>query len=115
MSKLLANPAPYTAFLAGILVFAPGLTFIAAIQVVATAKADLSETAVALAVVVAINVALVWLPLLTFLVAPEATARRLAAFNAWLRRHSHLILSVVLIAAGLIVAVSGLVGLIQKG
>jgi len=113
MSKLIANPAPYTAFLAGILVFAPGITFIAAIQVVATSKADLSETAAALAV--AINVALVWLPLLTFLIAPEATTRRLAAFNAWLRRHSHVILSVVLIAAGLILAINGLTGLIQKG
>ena len=115
MSKLIANPAPYTAFLAGILVFAPGITFIAAIQVVATSKADLSETAAALAVVVAINVALVWLPLLTFLIAPEATTRRLVAFNAWLRRHSHVILSVVLIAAGLILAINGLLGLIQKG
>jgi len=115
MSKLIANPAPYTAFLAGILVFAPGITFIAAIQVVATSKADLSETATALAVVVAINVALVWLPLLTFLIAPEATTRRLASFNAWLRRHSHVILSVVLIAAGLILAINGLIGLIQKG
>ena len=64
---------------------------------------------------IAINVALVWLPLLTFLIAPEATTRRLAAFNAWLRRHSHVILSVVLIAAGLILAINGLTGLIQKG
>ena len=115
MSRLIANPAPYTAFLAGILVFAPGITFIAAIQVVATAKAGLAETAEALAVVVAINVALVWLPLLTFLIAPEATTRRLAAFNAWLRRHGHVIFSVVLVAAGVIVATDGLVGLIKKG
>jgi hypothetical protein len=115
MSKLIANPAPYTAFLAGLLVFAPGLTFIAAIQVVATAKADLSETVAALAVVVAINVTLVWLPLAAFLVAPQATTRNLVTFNTWLRRHSHVILSVVLIAAGVIVAINGLVGLIQKG
>ena len=60
VSRLIATPAPYTAFLAGLLVFAPGVTFIAAIQVVATANADLSETAAGLALIVIINVSLVW-------------------------------------------------------
>src|SRR5581483_2215795 len=40
-ARLMANPAPYTAFLAGILIFAPGVTFLAGIQVVATAQATL--------------------------------------------------------------------------
>ena len=40
------------------------MTFIAAIQVVATAKASLDATVTALAVIVVINVSLVWLPLL---------------------------------------------------
>jgi hypothetical protein len=62
VSRLIAAPAPYTAFLAGILVFSPGVTFIAAIQVVATAKGDLSQTAAGLALIVVINVSLVWPP-----------------------------------------------------
>ena len=115
MARLTASPAPYTAFLAGIVVFAPGVTFIAAVQVVATAKTSLSLTVVGLAVIVAINVALVWLPLLAYLVAPEVTTRRLVAFNAWLRRNGRIILASTLVAAGLIVAISGLIGLIQKG
>ena len=69
VSRLIATPSPYTAFLAGILVFAPGVTFIAAIQVVATANADLSETAAGLALIVIINVSLVWLPLILYLAA----------------------------------------------
>jgi hypothetical protein len=115
MARLMASPAPYTAFLAGILVFAPGVTFIAAIQVVATANADLSLTAAGLVVIVIINVALVWLPLLAYLAAPDLTARHLTAFNAWLRRNGRFILSGAVVIAGIILTVNGIAGLIQKG
>lgn len=114
MARLVARPAPYTAFLAGILIFAPGVTFIAAIQVVATSQASLDATVTALAVIVVINVSLVWLPLLGYLAAPGPTARRLAGFNAWLRRNGRLILAVVMIAAGLILAINGLTGVLTK-
>jgi Sap, sulfolipid-1-addressing protein len=115
MGRLMASPAPYTAFLAGLLVFAPGVTFIAAVQVVATANADLSLTAAGLIVIVVINVALVWLPLLAYLAAPGLTTRHLGAFNAWLRRNGRMILSGVLVIAGIILTVNGIAGLIQKG
>lgn len=115
VGRLMANPAPYTAFLAGLLVFGPGVTFIAAVQVVATSNADLSETTAALIVVVVINVALVWLPLLAYLAAPDLTGRRLMAFNAWLRSHGRIILAGVLVIAGIILTVNGITGLIQKG
>ena len=115
VSRLIAAPAPATAFLAGILVFAPGVTFIAAIQVVATAHADLSETVAGLALIIIINVSLVWLPMILYLAAPEPTTRRLAAFNGWLRRHGPAILSGALVAAGAILTVNGITGLIQKG
>jgi hypothetical protein len=114
MARLVARPAPYTAFLAGLLIFAPGVTFIAAIQVVATSQASLDATVTALAVIVVINVSLVWLPLLGYLAAPGPTARRLVAFNAWLRRNGRLILAVVMIAAGFILAINGLTGVLTK-
>jgi uncharacterized membrane-anchored protein len=115
MGRLMANPAPYTAFLAGLLVFGPGVTFLAAVQVVATANADLSETAAALIVIVVINVALVWLPLVAYLAAPDFTSRHLGAFNAWLRTHGRIILAGALVIAGIILTVNGITGLIQKG
>ncbi len=114
MARLVASPAPYTAFLAGLLIFAPGVTFIASIQVVATSQASLDATVTALAVIVVINVSLVWLPLLGYLAAPGPTARRLAAFNAWLRRNGRLILAAVMIAAGFIVAINGLTGVLTN-
>jgi Sap, sulfolipid-1-addressing protein len=113
-ARLIASPAPYTAFLAGILIFAPGVTFIAAIQVVATAQASLDATVTALAVIVVINVSLVWLPLLGYLAAPGPTTRWLVAFNAWLRRNGRLILAAAMTAAGLILAINGLIGVIGK-
>jgi Sap, sulfolipid-1-addressing protein len=115
MARLTANPAPYTAFLAGILIFAPGASFIAAIQVIATSNADLQATVAGLALIVVINVSLIWLPLLAFLLAPGHTTRRLSAFNEWLRRNGRMILACTLVAAGVIVAIDGLVGLIRKG
>lgn len=113
-SRLISNPAPYTAFLAGILIFAPGVSFIAAIQVVATSKASVDATVVAIAVIVVINVALVWLPLLGYLAAPGPTTRWLMSFNGWLRRNGRLILAAVMVAAGLIVGINGLIGVIAQ-
>lgn len=112
MSKMVAKPAPVTAFLTGILVFAPGVTFVAALQVVATSQASLRLTVVALVTVVAINVFLVWLPIVCYVAAPGVTARRLGAFNGWLRAHAAVLLSSVLVVAGAIMVGDGLYGLV---
>ena len=112
VSKLVANPSPLTAFLAGLLIFAPGATFLAALQVIATSRADVQQTAVALIVVVVINVLFVWLPIVLYLVAPEVTTRYLTAFNGWLRAHGKAILVWVLIVAGAIMIGNGIYGLV---
>ena len=84
--RLTAQPAPFSAFLVGILLFAPaGVTFLAAVQVIATAKADVALTVLAVILVVVINVVLVWLPIVLYFLAPEKTGRSLMAFNGWLR------------------------------
>jgi hypothetical protein len=44
VSRMIANPSPVSAFLVGILVFSPGVTFLAALQVIATARADIELT-----------------------------------------------------------------------
>jgi hypothetical protein len=111
ISRMVADPAPMSAFLVGILVFAPGVSFLAAVQVIATARASLDLTVIALVIVVVINVLLVWLPIVVHLVAPEATTRRLTAFNGWLRAHGKLILICVLVAVGGIMVINGIYGL----
>jgi Sap, sulfolipid-1-addressing protein len=112
VSRMIANPSPGSAFVVGLLLFAPGVTFIAAIQVIATANASEGLTTVALIVVVVINAALVWLPLLLHLVAPGVTTRRLTAFNGWLRANGNKILIGVLLVGGAILVGNGIYGLI---
>ena len=114
VSKMIANPAPASAFAVGLLLFAPGITFIAAVQVIATANADIEETTTAIIIVVVINAILVWLPLLVHIVAPGATTRYLTSFNGWLRANGNKILIAVLLVGGVIVAVNGILGLVQK-
>ena len=111
VSRMIADPAPGSAFAVGLLLFAPGITFIAAVQVIATASASLELTTVAIIVVVVINAALVWLPLLVHLFAPGMTTRYLTSFNGWLRANGNKIIIVVLLVGGLIVTINGIVGL----
>ena len=81
---------------------------------IATANADIEETTTAIIIVVVINAILVWLPLLVHIVAPGATTRYLTAFNGWLRANGNKILIAVLLVGGVIVAVNGVLGLVQK-
>ena len=111
VSRMVADPAPLSAFLVGILIFAPGVTFLAAVQVIATARASFDLTLVALIIVVVINVLLVWLPILLHLIFPEATTRYLTGFNGWLRAHGKVVLICVLVAVGGIMVVNGIYGL----
>jgi Sap, sulfolipid-1-addressing protein len=111
VSRMVANPAPLSAFLVGVIVFAPGITFLAALQVIATARAGVGLTVLALIIVVVINVLLVWLPIVFHVAVPGITARYLLAFNGWLRAHGKIILTVVLIAAGAIMIGNGIYGL----
>jgi len=113
VARLATSPGPKAAFLAGVLVFGPSMTFIAAVQVVATAHADTALTAAGIVVVVTIDVMLVWLPFLAYLAAPEPTTRHLAAFNGWLRLHGRVILAAALAVAGVVVTANGLAGLIR--
>jgi hypothetical protein len=112
ISRVIARPATKTGFLAGLIVYTPSLTFAAAVQVVATSNGSTGENVLALAFVVVITVAFVWLPLGLYLLAPDRTGRQLGQFNAWLRRHGPLLLRCALTAAGVILTIDGVVGLI---
>jgi Sap, sulfolipid-1-addressing protein len=110
--RLAANPAPLSAFLVGVLVFAPGATFLAALQVIATARASVQLTALAVIIVVVTNALLVWAPIILHALVPQATTRYLMAFNGWLRAHGKAILAGVLIVVGGIMLGNGTYGLV---
>ena len=110
MARLIASPAPGTALLAGVVV-APSVTFVAAVQVIATAKASTAITTLGLALVVVIAVAFVWLPFVAFLAFPGPTSRWLATFNGWLKAHGRVLALGALTVAGIYLVINGLAGL----
>jgi hypothetical protein len=111
MDRLVAQPSPRTAFIAGLLLFAPGVSFIAAVQVIATAHATVAVTVAAVVIVVIISALVVWLPLVAYLAAPDATTRRLRKMNDGLRTHGREIATVALAVAGAVLVVDGALGL----
>ena len=110
VARLTANPTPRTAFVVGLVLFAPSTTFIAAVQVVATADVGVRVTAGALVLVVALSAAVVWLPLLAFLAAPDATTRALRSANEWLRVRGRTVLVGAMWVAGTVLVVNGALG-----
>lgn len=113
VSRMIANPSPVSAFVVGMLLFSPAVTFLAALQVIATSRADIEVTTLAVAVSVLIYVVLVWLPLVLFLAAPGLTARHLRAFNAWLRAHGSALLVGAIVVVGVLMVFNGSYGLIS--
>jgi hypothetical protein len=111
MSKLISMPSPRTAFAAGVLIFAPSTTFIAAVQVVATAEAGVPITALTLVIIVLLTCLVVWLPLLAYLATPAATTRWLKTINDWLKAHGTIVLVDALTLCGIVLVVNGALGL----
>jgi len=106
-----AHPRPLTALAVGVLLFMPGVGFIAAVQVIATAKASAVATAAALVMVVVIDLAFAWVPVVVYLIAPEATTRALKTINAWISTRGQALLVIALAALGAILVIDGAIGL----
>jgi hypothetical protein len=107
IARLTASPRPLTAFLAGVILFAPSTTFIAAVQVIATSKADTSLVALAMLIVVVLTALTVWLPLIAYFAAPEATTRTLRNANGWLIANGRMLAVSALLIAGVALVVNG--------
>jgi hypothetical protein len=104
VSRMIANPSARSAFGVGLLVFGPGVTFLAALEVIATAQASIELTTLAVTIAVVITALLVWLPLVFYLMTPGPTEHRLKAFNGWLRVHGVAVLAAAMIVAGAVIA-----------
>jgi Sap, sulfolipid-1-addressing protein len=111
VARMTVTPGPKAAFIVGILVYSPSLTFVAAVQIVATSKASVAYSVLALILVIAITVLCVWLPLLLYLLMPERTGRLLTSFSGWLRRHGQVLLVGGLMVGGVLLTLDGILGL----
>jgi hypothetical protein len=111
MARLISRPSPLTAVLVGILLFYPSPGLIAAVQAIGTSGDSLGLEALGMALVVLVDVLVIWVPLLVYLIAPDATTRALRAFDDWLRAHKRTITIAGLAAVGIILIVNGGLGL----
>ena len=111
LARLISQPSPLTAVLVGILVFYPSAGLVAAVQAIGTSHDSLGLEAVGVALVVLVDVIVIWVPLLVYLIAPDATTRALRGFDDWLRAHKRTITIVGLVAVGVILVVNGSLGL----
>jgi hypothetical protein len=111
ISRLLARPRPWAAFIVGLLVYAPSLTFIAAVQVVATSRASFAANVLDTAVVIAITVVFAWLPLVLYLLAPDGTLRVLRSCDSLLRSHGYVLAVAALGIGGVLLTLDGILGL----
>ena len=111
VSRLTAQPSPRTAFTAGLIVFAPSVTFLAAVQVIATAGTRPLVTAIGLLIVVNVCLLVVWLPLFGYFAAPSATTGMLKSCNDWLRAHGREVTAWALVIGGVALVVNGALGL----
>jgi Sap, sulfolipid-1-addressing protein len=104
--------------LAGVLVASialyvvPSPVYLAALEVVGTAKLDTAAKVAWVFLVVALVLITVEVPVLLFLLAPEQTVPRLQGVDAWLGRHTRTLLAGVLGVIGLWAFIDGLVGLL---
>jgi threonine/homoserine/homoserine lactone efflux protein len=110
VNRMLATPGSKEAFIVGVVVYSPSLTFVAAVQVIATARQSIAVSILDIAVVIAITIAFVWLPLVLYLLAPDRTGRLLSRFNGWLRSHGHVLAVGALAVGGAVLTINGILG-----
>jgi hypothetical protein len=111
LGRLLASPKPRQAFIVGVFVYTPSAAFIAAVQLIATARVGTAAAVGDLIVIVGITIVFVWLPLIFYLVMPERTSRMIMAFNNWLRVHGRTLVEAALLVGGILLTLNGLLGL----
>jgi Sap, sulfolipid-1-addressing protein len=112
MSRAASQGGLFAIFVAGIALYLPSPTYLAALEEVGSTKMSPAAAAVWLLIVVALVLITVEVPVLLFLLAPGWTVPKLEAVNAWLDRRGHTLLVWVVGALGLWLFLEGLVGLL---
>ena len=102
----------FAIFVAGLALYLPSPTYLAALEEVGSTKMSAAATAAWVLIVVALVLITVEVPVLLFLLAPGWTVPKLEAVNGWLDRHGHSLLVWVVGAIGLWLLLEGLVGLL---
>ena len=85
--RMLNEGTPWAAFAAGLILNLPGIWYLDALKDIAQANPSTATVIVEILVFIVIMFVLAELPLIGYLIAPEATQLRVAGFQAWMSRN----------------------------
>jgi hypothetical protein len=85
--KMLAEGTPWAAFAAGLILNLPGIWYLDALKEISRGNLSTAAVIVNILVFMVIMFSLAELPLIGYLVAPEATKLRVAAFRDWMSKN----------------------------
>ena len=105
------GPSLWVAGVAGLGIALPSIDYLAVLAVIVASGADRSTQVGALLVFNVVAFALVELPLVAYLLAPDRTRASMAALNDWIRSRRRRGVAAVLAAVGCVLLVAGIVGL----
>jgi hypothetical protein len=112
VERAVGHDSLWIAWAAGALYSAPGAYYLAAMALLAKLDRPTATTVVAIVAFNAIMFALIELPLVSFLFAPERTQKLAQQLNGWMSRHQRSLVAVAAGAGGTYLLVSGLSALL---
>jgi hypothetical protein len=86
-SQMLNEGTPWAAFAAGLIVCLPGIWYLDALKDIADSNPSTATVIVDILVFIVIMFVLAELPLIGYVVAPEATQQRVTSFQTWMSRN----------------------------
>lgn len=111
LSRLLDGQSLWVAGAAGLGIALPSVDYLAALAVIGTADISSTTRLAALLIFNVVAFALVEIPLLAYLVAPDRTRARLSALNDWLRARGRRGVAALVAVVGVVLLTVGLAGL----
>jgi Sap-like sulfolipid-1-addressing protein len=108
--RLLTGPSLWVAGAAGLGIALPSVDYLAALAVILASGAAATTQVGALLIFNAVAFAIVEIPLLAYLLAPQATRDTMAALHDWIRSRRRIEVTVLLAAVGCVLLGVGLAG-----
>ncbi|GAA2774808.1 GAP family protein [Mycolicibacterium pallens] len=110
LSRLLDGPSLWVAGVAGLGIALPSVDYLAALAVIAAGTVDYAVRFGALLAFNVVAFALVEIPLLAYLVAPQRTHDAMTSLHGWVRARRRREVAVLLAVVGVVLLAAGLLG-----
>jgi hypothetical protein len=110
--QMLNEGTPWAAFVAGLILNLPGIWYLDALKDIAQSNPSTAAVIAQILVFIVIMFLLAELPLIGYLVAPEATKVRVTAFQAWMSRNGRTVGMWAAALIGAYLTIKGVVNLV---